>query len=112
MMLVPEVRLTVGMTPWVLVKGSAGFTSGLLALAVRPTGVAMILLCEKLKPASFSRLGRMVLRACTTIWRPGELVLVMAPLGIVEPVNKPPGSVVGIWSISNLPQMANLSLKE
>src|SRR5579862_15932 len=111
MMLVPLVSVTVGTTPCVLVKGSAGLISGLLAFAVRPTGVAMILLCEKLKPASLSRVGLMVLSACTTTARPGELVLVMAPPGMVDPVNRPPGSVVGIWSISNLPQIENFSLK-
>src|ERR1035437_4495328 len=102
---------TVGMTPWVLAKGSAGVTAGLLALVVNPTGVAAIPACEKLKPASLSRLGRRVLTACATKARPGELVLVMAPPGMAFPWKRPPGSVVGIWSISNLPQMANFSLK-
>ena len=111
-MLVPPLMATVGITPCVFVKGSAGFTSGLLALVVIPTGVEAIRLCEKLKPASFSRLGRRVLTACTTTARPGEFVLVTAPPGIRFDWNKPPGSVVGIWSISTLPQMANFSLKE
>src|ERR1039457_1940380 len=111
-MLVPPLMATVGMTPFVLVKGSAGLTSGLLALLVDPAGVELIRLCEKFKPASLSRLGRMVLRACTTRARPGELVLEMAPPGMVFPWKRPPGSVVGIWSISNLPQMEKRSLKE
>src|ERR1017187_4667116 len=111
-MLLPLVIATVGITPCVLANGSPGLTSGLLLLVVNPTGVEAMRLCEKLKPASLSRLGRMVLTAWTTTTRPGELVLVIAPPGIVEPVNRPPGSVVGIWSISNLPQMTNRSLKE
>src|ERR1039458_6943651 len=110
-MLVPPLIATVGLTPWVLAKGSAGLASGLLALVVNPTGVEAIRLCEKLKPTSLSRLGRRVLTACTATTRPGELVLVMAPPGMGFPWKRPPGSVVGIWSISNLPQMTNFSLK-
>src|SRR5690242_15137206 len=111
MMLDPPVNVTVGTTPCVFLKGSTGLMSGLLALAVKPAGVAWIALIEKLKPASLSSVGLIVLMMCSDTLRPGELVFVMAPFGIVDPVNRPPGSVVGIWSISNLPQMLNRSLK-
>src|ERR1035441_595391 len=84
-MLVPLVMATVGITPCVLAKGSAGVTSGLLALFVNPSGAETIRLCENVKPTSFSRLGRSVLTACTTTARPGELVLVTAPPGIWFP---------------------------
>src|SRR6266849_689073 len=42
---------------------------------------------------------------------PGELVLVVATPGKADPVNKPPGSTVGILSFSNLPISASLGLK-
>ena len=63
MRLDPPVKVTFGTTPCVLANGSAGLMSGLLALAVSPAGVEMNALCEKLKPASLSRVGRMVLIA-------------------------------------------------
>src|ERR1035441_9474174 len=111
-MLVLLVMATGGLPPCVWGKGSAGLTSGLFALVVNPSGAETIRLCENVNPTSFSRLGRKVLTACTTTARPGELVLVTAPPGIWFPWKRPPGSVVGIWSISNLPQITNRSLKE
>src|SRR5579864_9356756 len=106
----PLVNDTLGMTPCVFVNGSGGLISGLFALADTPTGVEWMALCVKLKLTSFSRFGRMVFRACTTQARPGELVLVVARLGIAAPVNRPPGSVVGMLSFSNLPQTEKRSL--
>src|ERR1041385_3454337 len=111
MMLLPPVMATVGTTPCVFWNGSAGTMSGLFAFAVRAAGVALLVLCEKLKPASLKMVGLIVLMKWMVALRPGELVLVMAPFGIAEPVNRPPGSVVGIWSISNLPQSVKRSLK-
>src|ERR1700722_17580415 len=51
--------------------------------------------------------------SCTssTQARAGELVVVTARPGIVDPFPKPPGSVVGIESFSNLPHTENFSLK-
>src|SRR6185437_12768694 len=108
-MLVPPVNARLGTTPWVLAKGSFGFTSGALALEVMPSGVAWMALWEKLKAKSFSMPSRMELIAWTAIERPGELVFVIAPLGMEEPVKRPPASVVGIVSIPKRPQIWNFS---
>src|ERR1051326_9539711 len=86
---VPLENVSAGTTPSGLVNGSLGLMSGLLALAVSPIGVVRIALCEKLKPTSLTSEGLMMLIACATTPRPGELVLVAPPLGMVEPRNRP-----------------------
>src|SRR5690348_9384343 len=43
--------------------------------------------------------------------RPGELVFVVAMFGTGSPVNRPPGSVVGIESFRKRPHRLNFSLK-
>src|SRR4051794_37348066 len=53
----------------------------------------------------------MLLMAWKTYCRPGELVLVVQPPGMLEQLNSPPGSTVGMASFENLPQIENLSLK-
>src|SRR5258705_13581896 len=105
MMLVPPVMATVGTTPWVFGNARVGLMSGLFALDVNPAGVAIIALWEKLNPASLNSVGLIVFTKWMLTLRPGEFVLVIAPPGMADPVNRPPGSVVGIWSISNLPQI-------
>src|SRR5579875_2778583 len=43
--------------------------------------------------------------------RPGEFVEEVATPGKALPINRPPGSVVGIVSFSNLPKILKLGLK-
>src|SRR5882724_5684769 len=96
-----------GTTPRGFVNGSLGLMSGLLVLAVSPIGTVRIALCEKLKPTSLITEGLMMLIACATTPRPGELLLVFPPPGIADPRNSPLGSWVGISSIVRRPQILN-----
>src|ERR1043166_3686191 len=107
---IPETERA-GTTPSGFTNGSLGLMSGLLILAVRPTGLVRIALCEKLKPASLITDGRKMLMLCAATPRPGELVMVAPPCGTLEPRNRPLGSRVGISSIVIRPQTLNRELK-
>src|SRR5665647_2336962 len=102
--------VTVGTTPSGFGNGVLGLMSELLALAESPTGTVTIALCEKLNAASLTMLGRMMLTECSTTPRPGELVWVMAILGTLDWLNRPPDSVVGMSSMVTRPQRLNRSL--